>query len=210
MVKLETATLRKWILALPAVFVANLERLNALDAKAGDGDHGTTILRGVSGSAEAIQAIPEASAKTLLSTAGSALRRSAGGASGPLFSSLFLELGKVALEDGLDRTGFIDGLHNTAATISRLGKAQPGDRTMLDALVPAMEAAQSCAELPEALLAATEAAHKGVEATASMLARKGRAQYVNAGQVNSPDAGATSVALMLQALKEVALEKTDQ
>jgi phosphoenolpyruvate---glycerone phosphotransferase subunit DhaL len=210
MVKLSPQTLRQWILALPEVFEANLERLNTLDAKAGDGDHGTTILRGVKAAAEAVRELQEGSAKSVLSAAGSALRRSAGGASGPLFSSLFLELAKTASEEGLEFPHFITGLTNTIASVSRMGKAQPGDRTMLDALAPALKAAQHQADLSGALLAVVEGALKGVESTATMTARKGRAQFVNAGQVGSPDAGATSVVLMLQTLQEVALEKTHQ
>ena len=210
MVRLYAQVLRQWILALPEVFAAQLEQLNSLDAKAGDGDHGSTILRGVRAAAEAVNGLSENNAKTVLSTAGSALRRSAGGASGPLFSSLLLELAKTTSEEGLELAGFLEGLTNTIATVSRLGKAQLGDRTMLDALAPALEAAQNQADLSGALLAAVQGAQRGVEATASMTARKGRAQFVNAGQVNSPDAGATSVALMLQTLQEVALEKTNQ
>lgn len=210
MVKLDSATLRQWILALPGAFEANLERLNALDAQAGDGDHGTTILRGVKAAAGAVEALREIPAHAVLAAAGSALRRSAGGAAGPLFSSLFLELGKVAAEDGVDRQGLVSGLEAAAAMVSRLGKAQAGDRTMLDALVPAIVAAQGQSDLSSALRAAAEAAQQGAEATAAMTARKGRAQFVNAGQVNSPDAGAASVALMLTTLWEVALEKTDQ
>lgn len=210
MVKLDSVTLRQWILALPGAFEANLERLNALDAQAGDGDHGTTILRGVKAAAGAVEALRETPANAVLAAAGSALRRSAGGASGPLFSSLFLELGKVAGEDGVDGQGLVSGLEGAAAMVSRLGKAQAGDRTMLDALVPAVVAARGQVDLSSALKAAAEAAHRGVEATATMAARKGRAQFVNAGQVNSPDAGAASVALLLKTLWEVALEKTDQ
>lgn len=209
MVRLCAQMLRQWILALPEVFAAQLEQLNSLDAKAGDGDHGSTILRGVRAAAEAVNGLSENNAKTVLSTAGSALRRSAGGASGPLFSSLLLELAKTTREEGLELAGLLEGLSNTIATVSRLGKAQPGDRTMLDALAPALEAAQNQADLSGALLAAVQGAQRGVEATASMTARKGRAQFVNAGQVSSPDAGATSVALMLQTLQEVALEKTN-
>lgn len=207
MVRLGSAALRAWILALPGVFGANLERLNALDARAGDGDHGTTILRGLKAAAEAVGGVPSHDAKAILLAAGSALRRSAGGASGPLFSCLFLELAKTSGEDGLELAGFASGLANTAAAVSRLGKAQPGDRTMLDAIAPALEAAQSQPDLSRAIAAAAASALKGVEATASMTARKGRAQFVNAGQVGSPDAGAASVALMLQTLREVALEE---
>lgn len=194
-------TLRQWVLELSKVFEANLERLNSLDQKAGDGDHVTTMLRGLQASAKAVEELPDANAKTILETAASAFRRAAGGASGPLFSSLFSELGKTCGDHGLDLAGFVSALDNAASLVKRLGKAEVGDRTMLDALVPAGEAARSAATLTDALEAAAEAARAGAGATASMIAKKGRARFVNAGQVNSPDAGATSVALMLEVLK---------
>lgn len=209
MVNLDAAHIRRWVLTLPLAFEANLERLNSLDAQAGDGDHGSTILRGVRAAAEAVEPLASESAKTLLETAGATFRRRAGGASGPLFSSLLLELGRAA-KDSLDLPGFIAGLEGAAALVMRLGKTQLGDRTLLDALVPAAVAARGQSDLEEALRHAVEAAEAGVVATASMTARKGRAQFVNAGQVNSPDAGAVSIALMLKTLLEVVLEKADQ
>ncbi len=204
MVKLETSTLRHWLLELPHVFEANLESLNQLDAKAGDGDHGTTMLRGLRASAQAIDGLNGDNARTMLETAGTNLRRAAGGASGPLFSSLFLELGKVAEDDGLDLEGFTSGLSAAIAMIVKLGKAASGDRTMLDALMPAAEAAQTSSNtdvLTDVFKNVVNAARGGMTATASMVARKGRARNVNAGHVESPDAGATSILLILETLK---------
>lgn len=209
MVSLSPQVLHRWILRLPDVFAQHLERLNQLDGQAGDGDHGSTILRGVKAAALAVQALSQANASQTLTTAGTALRRSAGGASGPLFSSLFLELGKTASPSGLDLAGLQQGLQNAASAVERLGKTAAGDRTLLDALLPAAQSAQQQTQLSTALAAAVIAAQGGLEATALMVARRGRAQYVNAGQVQSPDAGAASVVLLLQTLQEVALEKAD-
>lgn len=203
MVKLDAAALRRWVLELPGVFEANLERLNSLDARAGDGDHGTTMLRGLRASAQALEGL-EGDARVMLETAGSNLRRAAGGASGPLFSTVFLELGKTVQDNALDLDGFARGLWGAAAMIARLGKAEPGDRTMLDALLPAAEAARASNTLEDGLQAAVQAAQGGVNATATMIARKGRARNVNAGQVEIPDAGATSVLVMLETLKRAA------
>ena len=202
MVTLETATLRRWIEALPTTFEANLEQLNALDARAGDGDHGTTMLRGLQAAAKALEGLSGSlDARLILKTAGLAFRRAAGGASGPLFSSLLLELAKMAQEDGLDLAGLVTGLTNTISSVIKLGKAQAGDRTMLDALIPATEAARAATALKAALEAAVQSAGLGVTATATMVAQKGRARNVNAGRVESPDAGATSVQLMLETLQ---------
>ena len=203
MVKLEAITLRQWVLELPIVFEANLDRLNTLDAKAGDGDHGTTMLRGLRAAAEAVEGLGENNARAILEAAGTNLRRAAGGASGPLFSSLFLELGKAADDDRLDLEGFNNGLTAASVMISKLGKAASGDRTMLDALIPAVQAARASSHLENALAHAVSAAQDGVTATATMLARKGRARNVNGGHVEGPDAGATSILLILETLKHV-------
>ncbi|MBF6593427.1 MAG: DAK2 domain-containing protein [Thermaceae bacterium] len=205
MVGLDTEVLQRWVLALPIVFEGNLERLNGLDTQAGDGDHGTTILRGVQAAARATESLPSpVLAKGLLETAGSAFRRAAGGASGPLFACIFTELAKMIENNCLSGVGLAQGLENAALLIHRLGKAEIGDRTLLDALFPAAQAAKSApSNLGAALDAAMDAAEKGVAATATMVARKGRARFVNAGEVHSPDAGATSIELILRTLNEV-------
>ncbi len=189
-------TLHRWLAALPQLFAAQEGQLNRLDGQAGDGDHGTTLLRGLTAAAQSL--VVQDTPAQQLAAFGAALRRSAGGASGPLFASLFLEMGKVATTDGLSLEQLAEALENAAQTITRLGKAQVGDRTLLDALVPAAQALRRGEGLPGMV----QAAQQGLEATASMQARKGRAQYVNQGQVNSPDAGAQSLTLMLQALWE--------
>lgn len=204
MVSLDTAALRRWVLGLPGAFLANLERLNALDTLAGDGDHGTTMLRGLNAAAQAVRLLEGETAGATLHAAGAAMRKAAGGASGPLFSSLFLEFAKVTGESGLDLDGFVRGLESSVSTVARLGKAEPGDRTMLDALGPAAAAARASSGLEQALEQALNAARDGVDATVSMVARKGRARFVNAGVVNGMDAGATSVVLMLEGLLEAA------
>jgi dihydroxyacetone kinase-like protein len=189
-------TLNRWLAALTQQFAQQEDYLNQLDGQAGDGDHGTTLLRGLTAAAQTLADPLEPGPQ--LTAFGAALRRSAGGASGPLFASLFLEMGKVATTDGLSLEQLAEALEKTAQTITRLGKAQVGDRTLLDALVPAAQALRSGGGLPGMV----QAAQQGLQATATMLARKGRAQYVNQGQVNSPDAGAQSLTLMLQELLE--------
>jgi len=161
-------------------------------------------LRGVRAAATAVEGLETADGGAVLAAAAAALRRSAGGASGPLFASVLSELGRAVEGESLGLAGFAHGLDGAAALVTKLGKATVGDRTMLDALVPAAEAARVQPDLSAALTAAAIAADEGVAATATMVACRGRARFVNAGQVASPDAGATSIALMLQALREVA------
>lgn len=150
------------------------QELNALDAATGDGDHGTTILKGLRAAAPADDA-PE-----------KAFRKAAGGASGSLFAQVIAALAKV---DGGADIGA--ALADAAERITMLGQAQAGDKTMLDALIPASGATS--------LRAAADAAAEGCNATKDMAAKKGRARYVEGAGVGHIDAGATSVAALLDA-----------
>lgn len=153
--------------------------LNQLDAATGDGDHGGTILKGLRAAASA----PE--------TPVVAFRKAAGGASGSLFSLLISALEQT--EQNPSMLG--DNLAIAAKKISQLGQAKAGDKTMLDALLPAAAAAN--ADLANAAIAAAEAARDGAEATKPMTARRGRAKYVEGAGVGHLDAGALSVAEIL-------------
>ncbi|WP_223424536.1 DAK2 domain-containing protein [Tateyamaria pelophila] len=153
-------------------FEALEAELNALDAATGDGDHGTTILKGLRAAATAEDA-PE-----------KAFRKTAGGASGSLFAQLIGALGQASRGSALDKA-----LMEAAAKIAQLGQAKAGDKTMLDALIPA--AAETTAQ------AAATAAAQGRDATRDMAAKRGRARYVEGAGVGHVDAGATSVAELL-------------
>ncbi len=158
------------------------DRLNTLDAATGDGDHGSTMLRGL-----------QAAAKAESGEAGKGFRMVAGGASGSLFGALVGEL-ELVLDADKDLGA---ALKAASERIMRLGQARPGDKTMLDALIPAAEAAAQANPPAEALDAAALAAESGALATTAMTAKRGRARYVEAGGVGHPDAGARSVAEML-------------
>ena len=149
--------------------------LNRLDAATGDGDHGTTMLKGFR--AAAADASP-----------GKAFRTASGGAGGTLFGFMVGALQNV-IENG---AALDEELSAAAGRIMRIGQARPGDKTMLDALVPASEAG------PEAYSAA-EAAKAGLESTRGMAARSGRAKYVEGAGIGNLDAGAMSVAEILSA-----------
>ena len=155
--------------------------LNALDAATGDGDHGAAMRRGL-----------EATTAADPGTAAQAFRSAAGGASGTLFGALVSGLeATVAGEEDLP-----SALAHAAGQVAKLGMAKRGDKTMLDALIPAAEAA-GAAPNGDAAHAAAEAARRGAEATTQMTARRGRARYVENGGVGHGDAGARSVAEML-------------
>lgn len=155
-------------------FEALEDSLNTLDAATGDGDHGTTILKGLRAAAGASEA-PE-----------KAFRRAAGGASGSLFAVLVAALGKA--DTG---TPLSEALAEAADKVAMLGQAKAGDKTMLDALIPA-----SVSDDP------AKAAADGRDATRDMAAKRGRAKYVEGSGVGHVDAGATSVAEILAAFQE--------
>ena len=150
--------------------------LNALDSATGDGDHGTTMLKGL----RAALANPDNPAR--------AFRNAAGGASGTLFSVLVGALHKVESGSG----GLGAELTRAAGQIGQLGGAGPGDKTMLDALIPAAQAGQGSLE-------AAAAAEAGLAATLDMRARRGRARYVEGAGEGHLDAGARSVVELLRA-----------
>ena len=165
--------------ALTQKFAAIESELNQLDSAIGDGDHGTTMLRGL----QAVQAAPHLpAAKTF--------RRAAGGASGSLFSQLFVAIEKIT--DGQSDIGL--PLAQAADLIHQIGQAVAGDKTMLDALIPASRT--------NTLRDAAEAARRGAQATKDMQARRGRARYVEGAGVGHVDAGAMSVAQMLDVVAE--------
>ena len=181
----------EWIRRAAEMVTADADRLTRLDAEIGDGDHGLNLARGF---AAAVAALPEGAppGKTLMA-AGRAIVSKTGGASGPLYGTALRRAGK-ALGDAeiVDAEG--------------LGAAVEGDKTMVDALIPAVAAYE--AALPAGLAAATQAAAaaaaKGAEATIPLQARKGRASYLGPRSIGHKDPGAASTTLILRALAAVA------
>lgn len=143
----------------------------------------------------------------LFKAVGMALVSSVGGASGPLYGTLFLRMGvATSARTELDVLATADALAAGLAGVVDRGKAEPGDKTMYDALAPAcvglVEAATRGAALDEALAAAAAAAEAGRDSTTPMLARKGRASYLGERSIGHQDPGATSVALLVRAAAE--------
>jgi len=161
--------------ALVTHFETLEHELNLLDAATGDGDHGTTIVKGL----RAIVADEG-------NTPAKIFRRSAGGASGSLFAQLIDALDQT-LHQGKD---LYNSLQTAADRINQLGQAVAGEKTMLDALLPAAQATT--------VAGMVSAAEQGADSTIDMIARRGRARYVEGGGAGHKDAGATSVAEMLK------------
>jgi len=200
-----------WFSELARAFEAERDHLGELDAKVGDGDHGASMARGFAKAQEAAAASREAPGP-VLTVAGQAFMKGVGGASGPLFATLFLELGKSATERGaLDLAAIRDGSRHASQRIQRLGHCNPGDKTMLDALVPASDAIAQALDqrltLAQAVEQAASAAQDGADATKTMTARKGRARFIEGQGVGQPDPGAVSMSLVFRALAMVAAGK---
>ncbi len=167
--------------ALKARCAQEADMLDRLDAAIGDGDHGTTMLRGLS---RAVDAVPGQKARTFM--------RASGGASGTLFGLLLHEI-ELHYDKG---EPLVAGLGRAAARIRELGEVNRGDKSMIDALSPAVDALWSGGSLTDAAAAAA----RGRDATRDLSARRGRAQYVEGGGIGNIDPGAASVAWILDVL----------
>jgi dihydroxyacetone kinase-like protein len=204
----DAATVTRWMRSCADVFVEQRDYLTQLDAAIGDADHGANMTRGFSAVEAKLDGLDGGTPPgKILVLAGSTLVSTVGGASGPLWGSAFRRAGK-ALGEQPSATGaeLADALDAAVAAIVELGAAERGDKTMVDALAPAVDALRaslaSGASLPDALGAARTAAEDGMRATVPMLARKGRASYLGERSIGHQDPGATSTALIVAALEQ--------
>jgi dihydroxyacetone kinase-like protein len=193
-----------WMTEVASAVEAEADHLTQLDSAIGDGDHGVNMTRGF----RAVVAVlhgDEAPPGRQLIVAGKTLVSTVGGASGPLWGLALRRAGR-ALGDApeVDGPGLVQALDAALAAVVELGAAEPGDKTMVDALGPAIEALRerlaAGGELEAALEDAAEAAEAGARATTPMQARKGRASYLGERSVGHQDPGATSTALIVRAL----------
>ena len=192
--------------------LANEERLSSLDAACGDGDHGVSMARGFRAVAAKLESEVYESPAALLRAVGMTLVSSIGGATGPLMGTLFLEAGKVLegaevpAHAGIDTRSLAAAFRAGLEGVRRRGGAKPGEKTMVDALLPAVEALEAAAKVGEspaaALARAAQAARAGAEATAGMVAGQGKARYLGQRAVGHEDAGANSIAFIFEAFAE--------
>jgi dihydroxyacetone kinase-like protein len=196
---------RAWIDAMRRLVDAHKEQLGALDAAIGDGDHGVNLSRGFTAATEALGRDRPASPGQVLAVTGRTLISTVGGASGPLYGAALRKAGST-LGDGprVAPAELARALGAALDAVQQLGAARPGDKTMVDALAPAVEALGAAldegAPLSAAAGEAAGAALAGAEATIPMLARKGRASYLGERSIGHQDPGATSTALLFRAL----------
>jgi len=188
----------RWLDCVQARLTSEKESLNALDAAIGDADHGSNLSRGFSKVKDKLQSTPPEDLPALFKSVGMTLIGAVGGASGPLYGTFFLEMAKALpkASRAVDRPTLAQAMAAGLQGLQRLGKAEKGDKTMVDALAPAIECLQQGGDLD----AAAVAARHGLEATVPLVARKGRASYLGERSQGHADPGAASATLLLECL----------
>ena len=203
----------QWIQTYASTIAENKDYLTELDSAIGDADHGTNMNRGMSAAIEKLDGSVE-DIGGVLKTVGMTLVSKVGGAGGPLYGTLFMQMGAAtAGKSDLSVEDWASAVETGLKGVQARGKAEPGDKTMVDALTPAAEAlakaAADGATLSEALTSAAKAAEDGMKATIPLVARKGRASYLGERSAGHQDPGATSSFLLMKTAAETLTHSQD-
>ena len=198
----------RWLQELAHVLHENRDYLTQLDSAIGDADHGINMDRGFKAVIDKLPTVANMDIGSILKTAGTTLVSTVGGASGPLYGTAFLRAGMATSgKHELYEADVVTLLEAALEGIKARGKAQPGEKTMVDALTPALAAAKDAEAhnlgLSQLLQHAAEAAETGMKATIPMLAIKGRASYLGERSIGHQDPGATSSWLILKTLADI-------
>jgi dihydroxyacetone kinase-like protein len=196
----------RWINQIALVLRENRDYLTQLDSAIGDADHGVNMDRGFRVVLEKLPSVASTDIGSILKTVGTTLISTVGGASGPLYGTAFLRAGMAtSRKHELYEVDVVNMLEVMLEGIKARGRAQEGEKTMVDALAPALVAAREAQNrgLSEMLRRAAGAAEEGAKATIPMLATKGRASYLGERSIGHQDPGATSISLILRALADI-------
>ena len=192
-----------WMKRFAGEMSEHREELVRLDTAIGDGDHGTNMNRGMTKAMEKLDAAEQADPGTVLKTVAMALVSSVGGAAGPLYGTLFLQMGTaLAGQQEVDLEAYAAAWRKGLEAVRARGKAEPQDKTMVDALIPAVEALEAASDLQTGLRSAAQAAEEGMKATTPLIARKGRASYLGERSKDHQDPGATSTYYLFKSAAE--------
>jgi len=197
-----------WVRDYAQVIEDNHEMLTDLDREIGDADHGANMRRGFKAVMEKLPSVEDKDIGTILKTVGMTLLSKVGGAGGPLYSTVFMKAGMtIGAKMEMELSDWEKALETGIAGVVALGKAQLNDKTMLDALYPALDALKVAvtdgATIGDALKRSAEAAHQGMLATIPLVAQKGRASYLGERSAGHQDPGATSTTLLLESAARV-------
>ena len=192
-----------WIKDFAGVIAENKEYLTGLDSAIGDADHGINMNRGFQAVLAKLPAFENQDIGSIAKNIGMVLISTVGGASGPLYGTLFMQIGKeTAGKLELTLKDWIAALDSAINGVMMRGKANLGDKTMLDTLIPALNTLKDCsangAHLPDALNAAEKSAEEGMLSTTPLVAKKGRASYLGERSAGTQDPGATSSYYLLK------------
>ena len=196
---LTVAELKDWLRGFARLITEHRDELTDLDAAIGDADHGDNMNRGMTA---VLSSLSGSTVAEVAKRTGMTLVSSVGGASGPLYGTFFLRFASAAgAVEALDLPAFAAAMRAGLDGLVARGKAERGDKTMVDALAPAVDALERHRDDPPgvALEAARRAADEGRDATVALQARKGRASYLGERSIGHQDPGATSAALLIQA-----------
>jgi dihydroxyacetone kinase-like protein len=192
-----------WMRRFAAEMGEHRQELVRLDTAIGDGDHGTNMDRGMRKALEKLDSAEQADPGAVLKTVAMALVSSVGGAAGPLYGTLFLQMGSaLSGQEEVDLPGWTAAWRKGLEGVQARGKAEPGDKTMVDALIPAIEALEQASSVDDGLRAAVQGAEAGMEATTPLVARKGRASYLGERSKDHQDPGATSTYYLFKSAAE--------
>jgi dihydroxyacetone kinase-like protein len=192
-----------WVEAFSATVTENKEYLTRLDSAIGDADHGINMDRGMTAVNAKLDGLEGDDIGAMLKTVGMTLVSTVGGAGGPLYGTLFLQMGMAtAGNTELEPEDWAAALDAAVKGVEMRGKAEPGDKTMIDALIPARDAYSAAlaegASFEDALRRSAKAAEEGMEATTPLVAKKGRASYLGERSAGHQDPGATSSYLLVK------------
>jgi len=205
----QTSQILTWLKSSSEIYAEQKKYLTELDTAIGDADHGNNMNRGFSKVSAQLDSLADKDIGTILKTVAMTLISSIGGASGPLYGTFFLNASKTAEgKTELSVNDMQELLKEGVAGVKMRGKAEPEDKTMIDAFDPALKAYATAAEndetIQKCLEAAASAAEKGAEDTIPMIAKKGRASYMGERSKGHKDPGATSAAMLMRALSDAA------
>jgi phosphoenolpyruvate---glycerone phosphotransferase subunit DhaL len=192
-----------WMSRFAGEMSEHRQELVALDTAIGDGDHGTNMNRGMTKAMEKLAAAEQADPAAVLKTVAMALVSTVGGAAGPLYGTLFLQMGTaLAGQSEVGLPAYAAAWRKGLEGVQARGKAVAEDKTMVDALIPGVEALEAASDLDGGLRAAAEAAQGGMKATIPLIARKGRASYLGERSKDHQDPGATSTYYLFKSAAE--------